>query len=109
MTENRQPEGRANGRFAPGHSGNPGGRSKAMAEVKEKFKEIMPNAIDELERIIHSPKARDCDKLTAIRLAAEYALGKAPQAVSLEVQTVFETPESRMARIKELTRQMDDE
>lgn len=102
MTENRLPENRIPGRFVKGVSGNPGGRSKAMAGVRERFKEIMPSAVDELDRLIHDPKTKAADKVAGIRLAAEYSLGKAPVAVNLEVQQTFETPEARQARIREL-------
>ena len=109
MTENRFPEVRINGKFAKGVSGNPGGRSKAMTEVRERFKEIMPGAVDELDKIIHDPRTKAADKVSAIRLAAEYSLGKAPQAVSLEVQQTFESPEERQAKIRELIAKLDDD
>lgn len=109
MTENRLPENRIPGRFVKGQSGNPGGRSKAMTAVREQFKAMMPSAVDELDRLIHDPRTKPADKVAGIRLAAEYALGKAPMAVNLEVQQTFETPEARKARIKELARQLDDD
>ena len=109
MTENRTVTGRVNGRFAPGQSGNPGGRPRSLDVLKERFTEMLPGAIDELDRIIHDPKVRAGDRVSAIRLVTEYTAGKAPMAVNLEVQQTFETPEARKARIKELARQLDDD
>lgn len=109
MTENRTLTERCNGKFIKGVSGNPGGRPKTLEIMKVKFSEMLPGAIDELDRIIHDPKVKAGDKVQAIRLVAEYTAGKAPMAVNLEVQQTFETPEARKARIKELARQLDDD
>ena len=102
MTDNRAVTGRINGRFAPGQSGNPGGRPRSLDVLKERFTEMLPSAIDELEKIIHDPKVRAGDRISAIRLVTEYTAGKAPVGVNLSVQQVPQDPDELNSKIEYL-------
>lgn len=73
---------RINGKFAPGHSGNPGGRPK-LSQVERELRmelqswtaEMMP-ALREMALAGPKPEVR----LAAFKLWLEYAFGKAPTA-----------------------------
>jgi len=106
MTENRLPEKRVNGRFVKGQSGNPGGRPKALSEFVNTCQSLTPELVGLVMEVAR--KGRGNDKVAAAALLWSYGFGKPAQAVSLEVQTVFESSESRQARIMELQQQIEE-
>jgi hypothetical protein len=70
--------------FEPGQSGNPGGRPKVIAEVRDLARAYTVEAIEALAGI-----TRDLDASAPARVAAATALldrawGKAPQAITGE-------------------------
>jgi hypothetical protein len=67
--ENRPAEARVGNRFAPGRSGNPGGRPKALQAVLDAAREHTEAAILTLAEICTDP-----DKPSAARVAAAQAL-----------------------------------
>jgi len=105
MTENRATEVRVNGKFAPGQSGNPGGRSKARAEITELCKDMTPKTIETLEAVLKTGKA--ADKVAAVRLIWEYAFGRPSQMLNVNLKAIPLREEERRARIKELQAQME--
>lgn len=60
--------------FAPGVSGNPGGRPKAYADFQELCRARSPKALETLDA------ALDAGDVTAARVLLEYAWGKPPSA-----------------------------
>jgi hypothetical protein len=77
-----QPRGRP---FEPGQSGNPGGRPKVIAELRELARQHTPAAIEELARL--ALKARsEAVRVSAIRELLDRGYGKTtslPVAVEL--------------------------
>ncbi len=67
--QNRQQTGRrADGKFTPGCSGNPGGRPKAIADIRELARQHSDTAINTLVKIASSGKSE------AARVSASAAL-----------------------------------
>ena len=66
--------------FTKGHSGNPGGRPKGVAEVRELAQRLTARSFEELERIAFgSPDDRA--RLSAIGMILERGFGKPAQPV----------------------------
>lgn len=106
MTENRLLEARVNGRFAPGHSGNPGGRSRAMTELVDACRELTPKVLKTLDGVLNC--GRGADKVAAARLLWEYGYGKPLQAVAVDFQANgLDTDNTRQSRIEELLRERE--
>src|SRR5262245_32659217 len=72
-------------RFQKGQSGNPGGRPKEIAEVKELARAHMPAAIEALASIMSDPKASDAARVSAACALLDRGYGKAPQHIEAEV------------------------
>jgi hypothetical protein len=76
---------KANGQFAPGHSGNPNGRPKKARE--ERYLEIIKQSVtfkdfrDIIKMLVQ--KSKDGD-LTAARLLLEYTVGKPEQGIDIK-------------------------
>jgi hypothetical protein len=71
------------GGFKAGVSGNPGGRPKAVEEVRELARAHCPAAIAELARL--ALKARsECARIAAIRELLDRGYGKATQPLAGE-------------------------
>ena len=71
--------------FQKGQSGNPGGRPKEIAEVKELAREHMPAAIEALASIMNNPKASDAARVSAASALLDRGYGKAPQHIDAEI------------------------
>ena len=66
--------------FQPGKSGNPGGKPKGVAEVRELAQSLTVRAVKELERIaFNSPDDRA--RLAAIKEILDRAYGKPTQPI----------------------------
>jgi len=68
--------------FKKGQSGNPGGRPKVVAEVKELAREHMPAAIEALVSIMNNPKGSDAARVSAASVLLDRGYGKPQQHIS---------------------------
>jgi Family of unknown function (DUF5681) len=68
--------------FQKGQSGNPGGRPKEIAEVKELAREHMPAAIKALVSIMNNTKASDAARVSAASALLDRGYGKPQQHIS---------------------------
>ena len=67
-----------------GQSGNPGGRPKVIAEVKELARKYTGEAIETLVSIMTSPKAAPAARVSAANSLLDRGYGKPPQHISGE-------------------------
>src|SRR5262249_30790693 len=65
--------------------GNPGGRPKEIAEVKELARQHMPAAIEALASIMNNTKASDAARVSAACALLDRGYGKAPQHIDAEI------------------------
>jgi hypothetical protein len=70
--------------FKKGQSGNPGGRPKVVAEVKELAREHTGKAIETLVAIMSNPKAAPAARVSAANSLLDRGYGKPPQHISGE-------------------------
>src|SRR5262245_20503187 len=68
--------------FQKGQSGNPGGRPKEIAEVKDLAREHMPAAIDALVSIMNNPEASDAARVSAANALLDRGYGKPQQHIT---------------------------
>jgi len=94
------------GRWLPGVSPNPSGRPKSLNELAKICQELTPEVIESLMGVVRT--GRGADKVSAGRLLIEYGYGRPFQAVDINVQTTFDSPEARQERIRELQQQLED-
>ena len=71
--------------FQKGQSGNPGGRPKQIAEVKELARQHMPAAIEALVSIMNNPKASDAARVSAASALLDRGYGKPQQHIDAEI------------------------
>lgn len=77
------------GQFPPGVSGNPGGRSKALADVQELARAHTAENIEGLMAIANDPKAPAQARVAARVAVLDRAWGKPTQSVQAEVTEKF--------------------
>jgi uncharacterized protein DUF5681 len=70
--------------FKKGQSGNPGGRPKVVAEVKELARAHTGEAIETLVSIMSNPKAAPAARVSAANALLERGYGKPPHHISGE-------------------------
>jgi len=71
-------------KFAPGQSGNPKGKAKAIIEVAAAARERTLEAIETLTTIMRDKKATASARVTAANVLLERGWGKAPQSISIK-------------------------
>ena len=81
--------------FQKGQSGNPGGRPKVVAEVKELAREYTAEAIQTLVSIMTNPKSASAARVSAANALLDRGYGKPPQHITGEngVSYVARLPE----------------
>jgi hypothetical protein len=75
--------------FEKGRSGNPGGRPKVVAEVKELARAHTSEAIETLVSIMTDPKGAAAARVSAANALLDRGYGKPPQHVTGEVATSY--------------------
>jgi hypothetical protein len=70
--------------FQKGRSGNPGGRPKVVAEVKELARKHTGKAIETLVSIMANPKAAPAARVSAANALLDRGYGKPPQHITGE-------------------------
>jgi len=70
--------------FQKGRSGNPGGRPKVVAEVKELARKHTGKAIETLVSIMANPKAAPAARVSAANALLDRGYGKPPQLITGE-------------------------
>ena len=70
--------------FQKGRSGNPGGRPKVVAEVKELARKHTGKAIETLVSIMDNPKAAPAARVSAANSLLDRGYGKPPQHITGE-------------------------
>ena len=75
--------------FKKGQSGNPGGRPKAVAEVKELARARTGDAIETLVSIMSNPKAAPAARVSAANSILDRGYGKPPQHITGEGGSQF--------------------
>jgi hypothetical protein len=69
--------------FQPGQSGNPGGRPRVIAELRELARAHAPEAVAELARLAKDAKSETA-RIAAIKELLDRGFGKATQFVAAE-------------------------
>jgi Family of unknown function (DUF5681) len=75
--------------FQKGRSGNPGGRPKVVAEVKELAREHTTEAIQTLVSIMANPKSPPAARVSAANALLDRGYGKPPQHLTGEGGTSY--------------------
>jgi Family of unknown function (DUF5681) len=75
--------------FKKGQSGNPGGRPKAIAEVKEPAREHTGEAIQTLVSKMTNPKSAPAARVSAANSLLDRGYGKPPQHITGEGGPVY--------------------
>ncbi len=70
-------------KFGKGKSGNPGGRPKEVAEVRELAKAYTPEAINTLAEIMRNKKTPPAARVSAANALLDRGYGRPGQAVAL--------------------------
>ena len=72
--------------WAPGRSGNPGGRPRAVLEVRDLARSCTQAAVETLLEIMTNPKAPAAARVAAAVAVLDRGWGRPPQAVAVAVE-----------------------
>jgi uncharacterized protein DUF5681 len=75
--------------FKKGQSGNPGGRPKVVAEVRELARAHTGEAIETLVSIMSNPKCAPASRVSAANALLDRGYGKPPQHITGEVAASY--------------------
>ena len=70
--------------FAPGQSGNPGGRPRIPDDVKQLARGYTREAIETAAEIMRNPGETGTARMSAVNTILDRAWGKAPQHISVD-------------------------
>ena len=82
------------GRFVTGSKGNPGGRPKEVAHVRELAREWTAESIATLAEILQNTKAKSSSRVAAANALLDRGWGRAPQTI--RVQQISEMEEHEL-------------
>jgi Family of unknown function (DUF5681) len=88
--------------FQKGQSGNPGGRPKEVAEVKELAREYTAEAIQTLVSIMTNPKSTPAARVSAANALLDRGYGKPPQHIT------GESGPSHVVRLPEVAKSVEE-
>ena len=74
--------------WAPGRSGNPGGRPRAVIEVRDLARSCTEAAVGTLVEVMTNPKAPAAARVAAAVAVLDRGWGRPPQAVAVAVEAV---------------------
>ena len=95
--------------FRPGVSGNPGGRPKALRDIRERAREYSEETVARLVAWVRSDNPRA--SVAACSLLLSYAWGKPPQSMEVsgpnggpitQIQEIIVDPVDAVARLDQL-------
>jgi Family of unknown function (DUF5681) len=75
--------------FQKGRSGNPGGRPKVVAEVKELARKHTGKAIETLVSIMDNPKAAPAARVSAANALLDRGYGRPPQHITGDIAASY--------------------
>jgi Family of unknown function (DUF5681) len=75
--------------FKKGQSGNPGGRPKVVAEVKELARKHSGKAIETLVSIMSNPKAAPAARVSAANALLDRGYGRPAQHITGDIATSY--------------------
>jgi Family of unknown function (DUF5681) len=75
--------------FKKGQSGNPGGRPKVIAEVRELAREYTGEAVKTLVSIMTNPKSAPAARVSAANALLDRGYGRPPQHITGEAGPAF--------------------
>ena len=75
--------------FKKGQSGNPGGRPKVVAEIRELAREHTGEAVETLVSIMTNPKAAPAARVSAANALLDRGYGKPPQHITGDVAASY--------------------
>ena len=77
-------------KFEKGQSGNPGGRPREVAEVRELAQEHTPEAISTLVEIMKNKDSKDAARVAAATALLDRGYGRPGQSVEVKGAVAFE-------------------
>ena len=81
----RRLEAIAGHKWQPGQCPNPGGKPKTPEEVKQRLKEVLPEALETAIAVMRSSKSKPSTRLLAAQDVLDRVLGKASQPIDADV------------------------
>lgn len=102
-TQDSGPERDEQGRFLPGQSGNPGGRPRTPASVRESFRECTELALTTLKQVMQDVEAPPSSRVKAAEVTLAYGWGRPTQPFEIS------GPEGGPVKTEAVSREVDPE